>query len=813
MTKKCVDSRACAFCAKICHKNQKKKSVCNTTASFLIENHPDAFKAVYNGKRKTFNEICHTKCANKVKKWAPPPNSTSDEYQVVEPSSNSPGLPSVADEHHVDSTNQNNSSPIGPKENSPKPGQTSSKRLFAEFMDEIDKNDPKFLDRPLKVKKREDVEMITMIKDKDDRLYVYSPSKHFVKLKRTRGRPTKSDHMIDFCEQLHSKCLVPSSEIGKVIQTSEGFLLGVDSKIMISTQTAIRGFITKSVSSDIEIAQWLAKQKCYYILVDGASYEDRSFIQFNILGYQDTDGKFEISAKQVSGRFLQVYETYTGTTGAEIALKIEYALNIFAMWQEKLKLPKIFNLTDLTGICFDTTSENTGKFGGIGAKLEELRQAVSQKLFKKPCTPLHQSKCIDHVLMLIFTLFIKTSGQHMQTLWPGTNLVNQEGVCLIFAMMECFGNFFQNGHGSHIAIKIKESNKTKPKGEQLAIPNLQDIDSTRYLSYGNLAEILVDYDDFIMPYLMDIAKLKGKLSEFTQIQQKYWVIYQNPVTFFVLDLLKMLKCDWVAPLMEFGNKNYDWNGFATQLQLAMKRVSNLKHIRINQIMERMNRRIRKWNLPYPTQITLEQIKSMYQFLGTTIQTTLNKWYDCELVELKENKFVVCSNRRSERYISIIKWSLGHCKNMRVILLQAHMRLRNLQDWSFEHNCPTELKQLFRKLGSDLYNHHITRDKVRKLKHDHYNQLLETRLSKQAIENREEPIQDLLVSLGYLEKGKKVTCNVMKEFCAAGAESFEECCPDKKFNREQLINWFLDEIVPYGIPEYIELLKNKPTATI
>jgi hypothetical protein len=92
-----------------------------------------------------------------------------------------------------------------------------------------------------------------------------------------------------------------------------------------------------------------------------------------------------------------VYETYTGTTGAEIVEKIAYGLNIFAMWQQKLGLTKKFNLTNLTGICYDTTSENTGRYNGIGAKLEELRQECSMKLFGKGCDPLHDSKCIDHV--------------------------------------------------------------------------------------------------------------------------------------------------------------------------------------------------------------------------------------------------------------------------------------------------------------------------------------------------------------------------------------------------------------------------------
>jgi hypothetical protein len=121
--------------------------------------------------------------------------------------------------------------------------------------------------------------VVTLVRDKNDLIYVHSPSKHFEKTTLSRGRPARSDALIDFCSELQSKCLVPSSEVGKVIQTSEEHLLGIRARDNVSTQTCIRGYITKSISSDVEIAKWLPKQESLYVLVDGASYEDRSFIQ------------------------------------------------------------------------------------------------------------------------------------------------------------------------------------------------------------------------------------------------------------------------------------------------------------------------------------------------------------------------------------------------------------------------------------------------------------------------------------------------------------------------------------------------------
>jgi hypothetical protein len=78
-------------------------------------------------------------------------------------------------------------------------------------------------------------------------------------------------------------------------------------------------------------------------------------------------------------------------------------------------------------------------------------------------------------------------------------------MCLIFPMMESFGNFFKDGHGSNIVVKIKEFNQTKTKEDQIALPSFKDIDVSRYLSYGYLAEVLVNCDDFIMPYLKELV--------------------------------------------------------------------------------------------------------------------------------------------------------------------------------------------------------------------------------------------------------------------------------------------------------------------
>jgi len=391
----------------------------------------------------------------------------------------------------------------------------------------------------------------------------------FESINKQAGRPIQYDGLIDICGDLQSQCLVPSCNVGKVIHVMEKSLLGLNATSEISTQTAIRAFCIKSISSDIEIAIWLSKQTSLFLLVDGGTYKDRSFIQYSLTGYSEKDGKVKISSKKVSMRFIQVYETITGTTGKEIAEKIAFGLEHFATWQKQIGMTQIFNLTNLTGICYDTTSENTGKINGIGARLEEIRQNVSIKLTGKRCNKLIESKCIDHVTMLIFTNIMKRMGSKLNEIWPNNTVVNAEGGCLVFSLLDVFGNFFNDGHGDHIVNRIKKSNESKSILEKLPIPTFKNIDSTRYLSYGNLAEILVDFDDFIMPYMIEIASIKGKDSIFTPFQRKYWEIFSHPLIHLQLILLKLLKTDWVGPLMKYGNTNYSWNGFALELQKAL----------------------------------------------------------------------------------------------------------------------------------------------------------------------------------------------------------------------------------------------------
>jgi hypothetical protein len=140
----------------------------------------------------------------------------------------SPGLQNVVRQL----TNHESSVVIGRSENSPDRVKINCKRLFDQISDDPDLKAQIIEREPLNIRKREDVEVIVLVKDKDNLIYVKSPSKHFKKTTLRRGRPARSDGLIDFCSELQSKCLVPFSEVRKVIQTSEEHLLGIRLGIM-----------------------------------------------------------------------------------------------------------------------------------------------------------------------------------------------------------------------------------------------------------------------------------------------------------------------------------------------------------------------------------------------------------------------------------------------------------------------------------------------------------------------------------------------------------------------------------------------------
>jgi hypothetical protein len=90
-----------------------------------------------------------------------------------------------------------------------------------------------------------------------------------------------------------------------------------------------------------------------------------------------------------------------------IANWIASQFDYFNKLQRMLKINETF-IYDIKGIVMDTTSENTGKYNGIAAILEKLRQEMFFLKFQKNCDPIIVKSCCDHVAQLCISEFRKS---------------------------------------------------------------------------------------------------------------------------------------------------------------------------------------------------------------------------------------------------------------------------------------------------------------------------------------------------------------------------------------------------------------------
>ena len=135
--------------------------------------------------------------------------------------------------------------------------------------------------------------------------------------------------------------------------------------------------MTKGIGADFEIAKILSQANEIWIGVDGACEDDRHFIELHAMGMVDGEH---------FTHFLNVMEK-EHFTGREIASWISEQFEYYSKLQHQLSLRET-PVYAISGIVFDTTSENTGKYNGVATCLEELRQSLHEAHFKKKCAPL-----------------------------------------------------------------------------------------------------------------------------------------------------------------------------------------------------------------------------------------------------------------------------------------------------------------------------------------------------------------------------------------------------------------------------------------
>src|SRR6185369_6999918 len=129
----------------------------------------------------------------------------------------------------------------------------------------------------------------------------------------------------------------------------------------------------------------------------------------------------------------------------------------------------------------------------------------------------------------------------------------------------------------------------------------------------------------------------------------------------------------------------------------------------------------------------------------------------------KDRFVICSNRQAERYISCIKQQLDKNSNIRLMLIMSFCKLRYLR-YSFA-SLPKEWRSILKKQGRNPYNNAITRKKINQEKAFLYFQQLEQKIVKQAKLDRNKRVKDFLVELGHLKKEDILTNAKMEAILA------------------------------------------------
>jgi len=116
------------------------------------------------------------------------------------------------------------------------------------------------------------------------------------------------------------------------------------------------------------------------------------------------------------------------------------------------------------------------------------------------------------------------------------------------------------------------------------------------------------------------------------------------------------------------------------------------------------------------------------------------------IDDRQEKWIVATNRESERFISILKVCLELNRNIREVVINAYMRLRFCK-FSFAADIPQSLHSDLIKKGRALYDGHITRKKVDAIKKELHDQAIEVAIAKFAKRLREQRVYVFMSNSG------------------------------------------------------------------
>lgn len=348
-------------------------------------------------------------------------------------------------------------------------------------------------------------------------------------------------------------------------------------------------------------------------------------------------------------------------------------------------------------------------------------------------------------------------------------------------MLKCLGNFIGKGKERDVIIsQIQNEYKLKKN------ITINAINEVRYLSFCNLAEILVDYEKSIEFFLKQNIKAKN----LSDIQIEYFKIYQDPFIKITLKFLKTLSLNIIKPIMKKGNTTTSCIEYENCLSKVLLEITSLKSSNLKDYFLSFS-----FQTEEMMKLFQEKSKSIFNILLDSSLDKLQKWeskYIQKSIENGQDKFVICSNRQAERYISSIKQLLEKNFNTRLILIMSFCKLRTL-NFNFD-SFSKDLKIILKKNGRNLYNNSMTRRKINQNKAFLYFQQLEHQVEKQTEINKIDMIRDFLIDMEYLNESEKLTLKNMKLILEKLQTEGYYTGNMKVGNKEKYLELFENEII-------------------
>ena len=249
--------------------------------------------------------------------------------------------------------------------------------------------------------------------------------------------------------------------------------------------------------------------------------------------------------------------------------------------------------------------------------------------------------------------------------------------------------------------------------------------------------------------------------------------------------------------MKKGNTTTSSIEYEKSLQKVLLEIESLKQSDLKEMTLQIS-----FQAQETKDIFLFKSKCIFFVLLESSLFMLQKWeskYIERTVQNRKDKFVVCSNRQAERYISSIKQFLDKNSNTRLIVIMSFCKLKSL-NYNFD-SFPKELKIILRKHGRNLYNHSITRKQVNQRKAFLYFQQLKLQVQKQSSVNKIEKIKDFLVNMEYLNSEYKLSLKNMKLVLEKLQVEGYYKGSMKVGNKEKYLELFENEIMNINLTEY------------